>query len=65
MTTPPDYVSISPMSVCCPKCEAAPWVVCEVILSDGLELVHVERIRVAAAIDLASVEKRGRTDKVA
>jgi hypothetical protein len=43
-----EYVAISPMTLACPRCGALPGQVCE--LFDGeVELVHVERIKMAAA----------------
>jgi hypothetical protein len=57
MQKPPDYSPTGPLMVSCPQCSAAPGVVCQVVLSDGLELIHVERIRAAVAVDIATVER--------
>jgi len=51
---PPEYVAISPVTLACPRCNAEPGEVCEVPVDDGLELVHVERIRAAAVMDAAA-----------
>lgn len=59
MTDPLAYLPTSPMSIVCPKCGVAPWIVCQVPLTSGDELVHWERIKAAAAIDVATAKKRG------
>jgi len=41
----------------CPRCNAEPGEVCEVLSADGLEIVPVERIRAEAAIDLSAKER--------
>jgi hypothetical protein len=54
----PEHVAISPMSLVCPRCGAQPGQVCE--LFDGeVELVHVERIKMAATRDIAAKKARG------
>jgi hypothetical protein len=52
----PEYVAISPTGITCPRCKAEPGKVCEVLLGDGLEVVHVERIKLAAALDVSAKE---------
>ncbi len=44
-------LAISPITLAGPRCHAEPGVVCEILLDDGIEVVHVERIRWAAAMD--------------
>ena len=46
----PAYVAISPMSLTCPRCHAVPGTACEV-LDEELEIVHVERIKLAIVMD--------------
>jgi hypothetical protein len=50
---PPLSIAISPVTLACPRCGAAPGVVCEII-GGGVEVVHVERIKAAAAMDSAA-----------
>jgi hypothetical protein len=45
------HIAVSPMSLPCPRCNAKPEEVCEIPIRDGLEVVHVERIQWAAAMD--------------
>lgn len=47
------HVATSPITVACPRCHAEAGDVCEVLLREGLEIVHVERIQIALAIDAA------------
>ena len=56
----PDHVAISPIAIVCPRCHAEPGDVCEVLLGEGLEIVHVERIKVALAMDVAAKADRPR-----
>jgi hypothetical protein len=53
----PEYIAISPVSILCPKCQAKPGDACEVMVSEGLEIVHVERIKAAAAVDFIAKER--------
>lgn len=55
MTIP--YIPVSPMSLVCPKCGVRQGQRCD-ILRGELEMVHIERIKSAAAIDGAA--KKGR-----
>jgi hypothetical protein len=48
---PLEHIAVSPMSLRCPRCNAEPEEVCEILIGDGLEVVHVERIQWAAAMD--------------
>jgi hypothetical protein len=50
----PDHIAISPITIACPKCKAAPGDICEVLLGGGMEIVHVERIALALAMDVAA-----------
>jgi hypothetical protein len=49
----PSHIAISPMTLACPRCNAEPAKVCEV-LPNGQQVVHLERVRLAAAIDVAA-----------
>jgi hypothetical protein len=55
--TIPEYIAISPMTLRCPRCKADPGEVCEVLLDQGLEIVHVERIKAAIAFDITAKER--------
>jgi hypothetical protein len=44
-------VATSPIALLCPRCHAEPGEVCEVLLNEGLEIVHIERIQAALALD--------------
>lgn len=46
----PKYIPISPITIPCLKCKAKPGYACAV-LGEGQEIVHVERIKAAAALD--------------
>jgi hypothetical protein len=54
----PEHIAISPMTLRCPKCNAEPGEVCEVLLNEGLEIVHIERIATALALDAAAKAQR-------
>lgn len=58
MERPPDYTPTSPMSLECPLCKVEAGTVCDVLPSRGIEIVHLERIKAAAAIDVANIERR-------
>jgi len=60
----PEYISISPITIVCPKCKAPSGDVCEVLLGGGLETVHVERIKAAAAMDLVVKERFSHSRKL-
>jgi hypothetical protein len=47
------YIAVCPMTLNCPRCAATPGQICE-ILNGELELVHIERIEAAAAMDVAA-----------
>ena len=47
------FIPINPVSLICPQCGAQPGKVCD-ILEGEIELVHVERIKAAAAKDVAA-----------
>jgi hypothetical protein len=55
----PRSVAVSPIALTCPKCHAVAGDVCEMLLGQGLEIVHVERINAALVLDRA--QKRLRT----
>jgi hypothetical protein len=54
----PRTVAVSPITLTCPKCHAVAGDVCEVLLGQGLEIVHVERINAALALDRAQQRLR-------
>jgi hypothetical protein len=60
LTKPPEYINISPVTLVCPRCNAEPGEACDVLLNDGLELVHIARIKWAAAMDAAAKEQLAR-----
>jgi hypothetical protein len=47
-------VAISPMSVVCPRCHAQRADACEAPVRGGLAIVHVERIKLALAMDMSA-----------
>jgi len=46
-------VQVSPMTLVCPMCGAKPGYACATVSGGTLEVVHVGRIRAAAAKDAA------------
>ncbi len=60
LTKTPEYINVSPVTLICPRCNAEPGEACDVLLNDGLELVHIERIKWAAAMDVAAKEQLAR-----
>jgi|HubBroStandDraft_4_1064222.scaffolds.fasta_scaffold1920052_1 hypothetical protein len=54
----PQRVTISPIALVCPRCGAWPGHVCE-LFEGEVEIVHVERIKKAAAMDTAATKARG------
>jgi hypothetical protein len=55
----PEFLPTSPITVICPRCKAKPGQACDK-LNNGFDVVHVERIAVAAAKDLKAKEARER-----
>jgi hypothetical protein len=53
----PEYVAISPISIVCPRCHAEPGYVCEILFGEGVEIVHVERIKLALAMDVSARDR--------
>jgi hypothetical protein len=53
----PKHVAISPITLTCPKCHAKPGDVCEVLSGKKLEIVHVERIKLALEMDVAAKDR--------
>jgi hypothetical protein len=47
------YIAVSPMTLNCPRCGAKPGQVCGTLDGEA-ELIHVERIEAAAAMDVAA-----------
>jgi hypothetical protein len=56
----PEYIAVSPITVACPRCHAEPGKVCEVLVGRGLEIVHIERIKVALAMDVSAKDRLAR-----
>jgi hypothetical protein len=50
----PEYVAISPITLLCPKCKTEPGKPCVVLVDEGLEAVHVERIKAAVVLDIVA-----------
>jgi hypothetical protein len=50
-------VQVSPMTLVCPKCGAKPGYACATASGGTLEIIHVTRIKVAAAKD-ATMKKQ-------
>lgn len=50
-------VTFEQFSIVWPRSQAKPGDVCEVTLGEGLEIVHVERIKTAAAVDFIAKER--------
>jgi hypothetical protein len=57
VTKLPDYIAVSPISLVCPRCKAKPGKVCH-MLDGAVELVHIERIKAAAAMDVRAKKAR-------
>jgi uncharacterized protein (UPF0212 family) len=55
-----DYVAISPITLSCPRCHAQSGAACEVLADEALEIVHVERIKLALATDAAAKDRIAR-----
>lgn len=53
----PEYIDVSPMTLTCPRCKAKPGKAC-LKLKDDIELIHLERIEAAAAMDRAAKTRR-------
>jgi len=56
----PEYVAVSPVAIICPRCHAEPGDVCELLLGEGLEIVHVERISLALEMDVSAQDRLAR-----
>jgi len=54
---PTEYLAISPMSVVCSRCRAQPGDGCEAPVRGGLAIVHVERIKLALAMDMSARDR--------
>jgi len=52
-----EYLPISPIALNCPRCKAKPGKACHK-LNDELDVVHVERIALAAAEDVKPQKAR-------
>ena len=57
---PPARLPISPMTLVCPLCSAKPGHDCETVTGIHLPIVHVARVKAAAARDLAVRKARSR-----
>ena len=54
---PTEYLAFSPMSVVCPRCHAQRADVCEAPVRGGLAILHVERIKLALAMDVSAKDR--------
>jgi hypothetical protein len=54
----PEYLAISPLTLVCPLCGVKAGRPCETSSGEELELVHLVRIKAAAAQDLAARKTR-------
>jgi hypothetical protein len=52
----PEYLPISPLSVCCPFCHAEPNEICQAVSGGRFELVRVARVNAAAKLDEKTAE---------
>ena len=57
---PPARLLISPMTLVCPLCSAKPGQDCETVAGIHLPIVHVARVKAAAARDAAVRKARSR-----
>jgi hypothetical protein len=53
-------VEVSPMTLVCPLCGAKPGYACETASGGALEIIHVGRIKAAAAKDAAMKKQQTR-----
>ena len=53
-------VQVSPMTLVCPLCGAKPGCACETASGGTLEIIHVTRIKAAAAKDAAKKKQQTR-----
>jgi hypothetical protein len=54
------YISLNPIAVSCPRCQAVPGDACQVVLDIGRETIHIERITAAAAMDVVGRDHYGK-----
>jgi hypothetical protein len=52
-----DYIAISPVTLECPRCGAKAGDVCDVLTEKGVEVIHVERIKVALRMDVEAKQR--------
>jgi hypothetical protein len=55
----PEYVAIAPVTLACPRCTAKPGKPC-LMLRGEIGLIHVERIELAVAKDIAAKKAQKR-----
>jgi hypothetical protein len=60
LTKLPEYINVNPVTLTCPRCNAKPGEDCDVLLNNGLELVHIERIQWAGAMDVTAGNRLAR-----
>jgi hypothetical protein len=53
----PEYIEVSPLTLACSRCGAKPGMACGKI-DDVFDLIHVERIAAAAALDVKARKLR-------
>jgi hypothetical protein len=59
MESLPEFVAVNPITLKCPRCNAEPGHICEIIDNDP-EPVHLERIAAGLKIDVAAKKARAR-----
>lgn len=52
-----EYIAVSPVTLFCPRCNAKPGEVCE-MLDNVVELIHLERIEAAITLDDAAKKRQ-------
>jgi len=55
----PEYIAVSPISLSCPLCKVKPGKACDLFAGE-VEIVHVERIAAATAMDVAAKKARNK-----
>jgi hypothetical protein len=60
----PDLLPVSPLTILCPYCATRPGRVCATAAGVKLEIVHVARIKAAAAMDAKAKKGYGKRKQV-
>ena len=53
----PERIAVNPITLICPRCKAERGTACD-MLDDEFELIHLERLEAAAAMDIAAKKAR-------